>query len=419
MVDFPTAYEGTEPYIFISYAHKNTDRVIPIISALQSRGFRVWYDAGIEVGTEWPEYIADHVAECGCFAAMITKEALESHNCRREINFAISKEIPMLTVYLEDVELSPGMEMQLGVLQALFRSRHSNFDSFMEKLCASALLQPCKATVNVGISEVFIKTPSPKELYEQGRKKYEEKNYPEAVKLFKASALQGYAAAQHDLGYCYDQGYGVEQNDGEAVKWYRLAAEQGDANAQYNLGVCYFNGEGVEQDYEEAVKWYRLAAGQGFAHAQFNLGVCCFNGEGVEQDYEEATKWYRLAAEQGYARAQYNLGVCYDFGEGVEQNYEKAVNWYRLAAKQGFSDAQRNLGLCYFDGLGVEQDHEKAVKWFRLAAQQGDADAQYGLGVCYKRGDGVAKDHEKARAWLTKAAEQGHDRAKRELLFLF
>ena len=47
MIDYPTAYEGTEPYIFISYAHKNTDQVIPIISVLQNRGFRVWYDAGI------------------------------------------------------------------------------------------------------------------------------------------------------------------------------------------------------------------------------------------------------------------------------------------------------------------------------------------------------------------------------------
>ena len=38
-------YEGTQPYIFVSYAHKNDAAVLEIIGTLQSRGFRVWYDA--------------------------------------------------------------------------------------------------------------------------------------------------------------------------------------------------------------------------------------------------------------------------------------------------------------------------------------------------------------------------------------
>ncbi len=54
-------YEGTQPYIFVSYAHKNDAAVLEIIGALQSRGFRVWYDEGIEAGSEWPESIASHL----------------------------------------------------------------------------------------------------------------------------------------------------------------------------------------------------------------------------------------------------------------------------------------------------------------------------------------------------------------------
>ena len=38
----------------------------------------------------------------------------------------------------------------------------------------------------------------------------------------------------------------------EAVKWYRKSAEQGDADAQYNLGCCYKNGQGVEQNIDKA-----------------------------------------------------------------------------------------------------------------------------------------------------------------------
>jgi len=43
------------------------------------------------------------------------------------------------------------------------------------------------------------------------------------------------AYAQSSLGFIYDNGEGVPENDAEAVKGYRLAAEQGHASAQSNL----------------------------------------------------------------------------------------------------------------------------------------------------------------------------------------
>ena len=89
------------------------------------------------------------------------------------------------------------------------------------------------------------------------------------------------------------------------------AAKQGNEAVQYSLGWMYDNGEGVPEDDREAVKWYRLAAEQGFADAQFNLGEMYRRGEGVPENAREAVKWYRLAAEQEDAIAQYNLGVMY------------------------------------------------------------------------------------------------------------
>ena len=58
-------------------------------------------------------------------------------------------------------------------------------------------------------------------------------------------AEQGHADAQSRLGYMYDTGEGVPQDDVEAVKWYRLAADQGHDAAQYLLGVMYNSGRGV------------------------------------------------------------------------------------------------------------------------------------------------------------------------------
>ena len=43
------------------------------------------------------------------------------------------------------------------------------------------------------------------------------------IDTLRARAEQGDAAAQYSLGYLYDYGYGVPQDDAEAVRWYRYA----------------------------------------------------------------------------------------------------------------------------------------------------------------------------------------------------
>ena len=45
------AYDGMEPYVFISYSHRDSNAVVPLIQNLQNRNFRVWYDDGVEVGS--------------------------------------------------------------------------------------------------------------------------------------------------------------------------------------------------------------------------------------------------------------------------------------------------------------------------------------------------------------------------------
>ena len=83
-------YEGTLPYLFVSYAHKNDAAVLEIISTLQSRGFRVWYDEGIEAGSEWPEGIASHLTGAQRVIAFISNSYMRSDNCRREMHYALS-----------------------------------------------------------------------------------------------------------------------------------------------------------------------------------------------------------------------------------------------------------------------------------------------------------------------------------------
>ena len=82
----------------------------------------------------------------------------------------------------------------------------------------------------------------------------------------------------------------------------RARAEAGAADAQYDLGFLYDNGYGVAQDYQAALTWYRKAAEKGVADASYRLGALYERGKGVPSDMEYAYGWYSVAAHVGNAK---------------------------------------------------------------------------------------------------------------------
>ena len=140
-------YEGNEPYIFISYAHKNSEAVFPILEKLDAAGYRVWYDDGIAPGSEWPEYIAEHLNNCSVVIAFVSPESIASPNCRREVTYALAKQKPFLGVMLEKTQMSPGMELQLSAQQCILRYNYRTEEEFEAKLLDTAMLKPCQKPV--------------------------------------------------------------------------------------------------------------------------------------------------------------------------------------------------------------------------------------------------------------------------------
>ena len=132
------------PYVFISYAHLDSEKVLPCVQAMREGGINLWYDEGIEAGSEWPEFIAEKVVNCTKFVLFISPAYLQSQNCKRELNFAISRKKDILSIFLEDVELSPGVEMQLGTYQAIYRKRFSSVEAFHSSLSKEAYFNICR-----------------------------------------------------------------------------------------------------------------------------------------------------------------------------------------------------------------------------------------------------------------------------------
>lgn len=114
MADTFLPYEGTEPYIFPSYSAEDTRAVMPILSAMSRRGYRVWYNKGIQAGMKWMDLMARRLHDCAACLAFLSQSSAQSAYCEAELNAALDAGKPIVSIYLEDhVALEPGLRMYL------------------------------------------------------------------------------------------------------------------------------------------------------------------------------------------------------------------------------------------------------------------------------------------------------------------
>ena len=132
------AYSGDQPYIFVSYAHEDSNAVYPEMKWLHDQGFNVWYDEGISPGTVWRTELADSIMGAGLFLFFVTPRSVVSGNCEKEVNFAIDHDIPVLTVHLEETDLPSGMELTLSSIQGILKHDLPDRD-YREKLLSGVI----------------------------------------------------------------------------------------------------------------------------------------------------------------------------------------------------------------------------------------------------------------------------------------
>ena len=141
------AYTGDEPFIFLSYSHKDAVSAEEITIGLMDAGYRVWYDEGLTPAKEWDENVALSVENCSYFVALISQNYLDSDNCRDELNYARDCEKPRLLLYLENVELPRGMRMRLNRLMAVFRWEYKDISDLINKISTAEGIEVCGGNI--------------------------------------------------------------------------------------------------------------------------------------------------------------------------------------------------------------------------------------------------------------------------------
>ncbi|MHA1729111.1 MAG: toll/interleukin-1 receptor domain-containing protein [Promethearchaeota archaeon] len=128
-----SSYKGDDPYIFVSYAHKDKELVYHEIEKLHKDGFKIWYDEGIPLSTEWNTEVAKALKKSSCILVFITNQSVKSKNVQNEINFALKYDRNIVPVYLEDTILPEGLELQLITIQAIHKYKMEEIQ-FFEKI---------------------------------------------------------------------------------------------------------------------------------------------------------------------------------------------------------------------------------------------------------------------------------------------
>ncbi|MDR1734450.1 MAG: toll/interleukin-1 receptor domain-containing protein [Oscillospiraceae bacterium] len=93
------AYEGAEPYVFVSYSHEDKAHVYPIIAQLQKDGYRVWYDEGIKSG-DWVGIITKKSRKAKHLIVFMSEAAQKSEWVKTELTVAKTYRVPIVAVFL-------------------------------------------------------------------------------------------------------------------------------------------------------------------------------------------------------------------------------------------------------------------------------------------------------------------------------
>ncbi len=149
------SYEGPEPYLFVSYSHRDAKAVNEVLQKIDREKFRIWYDDTMEIGDDFREELRTKIEHSAAILLFISNSSIQSKYCGMEIITAFKYEKRIYPIYLEDdVNVPPALSMILDNLQHV-KSEAINSEKYISKLIASLPTETMRA-LNV-VDGVLIK----------------------------------------------------------------------------------------------------------------------------------------------------------------------------------------------------------------------------------------------------------------------
>lgn len=224
------------------------------------------------------------------------------------------------------------------------------------------------------------------------------KDYETARRLFESASVLGWARADGNLGYLYENGLGVTKNLSTAMTRFRMSADEGDLLSQAHLGYLYESGQLVEKDPEKAFHYYRLAADQGDLPSIDGLIRVLATAPNIPQeDAVAAFGTLTRLCEKQVGRARIALALALLRGTGASPDRVRAHDL--LLDEVGVSTSSEwliRIARILESGRGLPEDRPFAKQLLEAVAARGSAPARVQLakdlilGPAQARRQGVA-----------------------------
>lgn len=117
MISANEVYEGNQPFVFISYSHKDSDKCAEIRRILDCEHIRYWYDNGLNSGDDWNLVIAQHLIKAEVCLVLMSGDAAASEYVKNELNLAFNHRVKIQTLMLHQFDLPLDVELMLGRYQ--------------------------------------------------------------------------------------------------------------------------------------------------------------------------------------------------------------------------------------------------------------------------------------------------------------
>ncbi len=135
---------ATTPHkVFICYSHHDVGYAQSTCRALEGADIRCWMaPRDISPSKDWAEEIIDAISSAAIMVLVLSSSSNDSPQVRREVERAISKNVPVLPLRVEDVLLSKSLEYFISTQQWL-DAFTAPFEAHLENLriCVLDVLQ--------------------------------------------------------------------------------------------------------------------------------------------------------------------------------------------------------------------------------------------------------------------------------------
>lgn len=198
-----TAYDGTEPYIFVSYSHRDTMQVCRVMKIIEREKFRFWYDDTMEIGEDFREELRTRIENCSAFILFISEHSMNSKYCGMEIITAFKNNKKIYPVYLSDnVEIPAPLKMILENIQHVKGSVASDLEKYVKKLVTGLPVETMRSLqvedgVLVACKDGSVELTIPSDVHTLGRasfkncEKLEQLHIGEQVRSIEREACRG------------------------------------------------------------------------------------------------------------------------------------------------------------------------------------------------------------------------------------